>query len=361
MLALGRSEMTATTSPLLVVEDLVVQRGHAGGWLPGSTGDLLRVVDGVSFEVRSGETFGIVGESGCGKTTLALALLRLLPTHSGRVRFDGTDVLGLTEKELRAFRRQVQVVFQDPYSSLHPRKTIEKILAEPLEIHTEMSTNERRKEVRQLLEHVGLNEQFAKRTARECSGGQRQRVAIARALALRPKLILLDEPVSALDVSIRAQIMELLSRLQQELGLTYVFISHDLALVRSFCHSMAVMYLGELVEYGATSAVLDMPAHPYTRSLLQAVSIPDPDVERRRSRSEIRGEIASAGDPPSGCRFHPRCLHAQAICVESKPKLEKAGVASSSRCHFWPMVQALPPEIPRSDQSEVRPISNGGS
>jgi oligopeptide/dipeptide ABC transporter ATP-binding protein len=322
-----------------------VHRGRTAGWLPGATGDLVRAVDHVSFQVRAGESFGIVGESGCGKTTLALALLRLLPAHSGRVLFDGIDVLALGDKALRAFRRQVQVVFQDPYSSLHPQKTIEKILAEPLELHTRLSAGERRREVLQLLEYVGLGAPFARLAARECSGGQRQRVAIARSLALRPRLIVLDEPVSALDVSIQAQIMDLLARLQRDFGLTYIFISHDLALVRSFCHSTAVMYLGQLVEYGPTAAVLDAPAHPYTRTLLEAVPIPDPDIERRRTRREIRGEIASAADPPSGCRFHPRCIYAQQICVETEPDLEEAGADSSSRCHFWRMVRALPSEF----------------
>jgi oligopeptide/dipeptide ABC transporter ATP-binding protein len=335
-----------TAEPLLAVEELVVCRGEPGSWLSGgAAGTRFRAVDEVSFQVRAGESFAIVGESGCGKTTLALGLLRLLPAESGRVVFDGSDVLALRPSEMRAFRRQMQVVFQDPYSSLHPQKKIEKILAEPFELHTRMTSQQRRREVLELLDHVGLGERFAQRTARECSGGQRQRVAIARALALRPRLIVLDEPVSALDVSVRAQIMELLTQLQREFGLTYIFISHDLALVRSFCHSIAVMYLGRLVESGSTASTLDAPAHPYTRSLLEAVPVPDPDIEQQRTRREIRGEIAASGEVPSGCRFHPRCIHARPICEEIEPALEDVGLGSSSRCHFREMVKALPSEV----------------
>jgi oligopeptide/dipeptide ABC transporter ATP-binding protein len=322
-------------------------------------GNVVRAVDGVSFDIKAGESFGVVGESGCGKTTLALGLLRLLPVQSGSVVFDGTSVLDLTVKRLRQFRPQIQVVFQDPYSSLHPRKRIGKILEEPLQLHSEMSSQERRREVVNLLNYVGLGGAFVERYARDCSGGQRQRVAIARALALRPKLLILDEPVSALDVSIRAQIIELLQRLQGELGLTYMFISHDLALVRSFCHSLAVMYLGRVAERGPANEVLEAPAHPYTRSLLEAVPIPDPDIERHRTRREIRGELPSATAPPSGCRFHPRCLHAEAICAVTEPELEPAGGSVHARCHFWPSVKALPSEIARSDPAD--PTTDGGA
>jgi oligopeptide/dipeptide ABC transporter ATP-binding protein len=347
MLALGEGPVTRPDPvgrvPLLDVRELVVERGHAAGWL-GSTGNLVRAVDGVSFSVGGGESFAIVGESGCGKTSLALALLRLIPAHAGSVVFDGIDILGLDEKSLRAFRRDVQVVFQDPFSSLHPHKRIEKILSEPYEIHTDLRGAVRRREIVQLLEHVGLSERFLQRTAKECSGGQRQRVAVARALALRPRLIVLDEPVSALDVSVRAQIMDLLARLQHEFGLTYIFISHDLALVRSFCHSTAVMYLGRIVEDGPSAHVLGVPAHPYTRTLLEAVPIPDPEIERQRTRSEIRGEVASAANPPAGCRFHPRCSLAEGICAEIEPPLHRTG-RGRSRCHFWQRVMELPPAV----------------
>jgi oligopeptide transport system ATP-binding protein len=347
--------MSAAETALLVVDDLVIYRGRGGGlFRTGQGANVVRAVDGVSFEIKAGESFGVVGESGCGKTTLALGLLRLLPVQSGSVTFGGTNVLDLTDKQLRQFRPQIQVVFQDPYSSLHPRKRIGKILEEPLQLHTEMSSKERRREVVKLLDYVGLGAAFVERYARDCSGGQRQRIAIARALALRPKLLILDEPVSALDVSIRAQIIELLRTLQGELGLTYMFISHDLALVRSFCHSIAVMYLGQVAERGPTDEVLEAPAHPYTRSLLEAVPIPDPDIERRRTRREIRGEIPSATAPPPGCRFHPRCLHAEAICTFTEPKLESAGGSVRARCHFWRSVKALPSEIARSDTAERR-------
>ena len=331
-------------APVLSVEGVSVTRGGQRHWFGGRQHGV-RVVDDVSFEIRAGEAFGVVGESGCGKTTLALAILRLLPLESGRVVFQGADLLRLSEGELRRVRPRLQVVFQDPYASLHPRKTIEAILSEPYELHTRLSAAERRHEIENLLERVGLGTGFAARTARECSGGQRQRIAIARALALRPRLIVLDEPVSALDVSIRAQIMELLSELQRDLGLTYLFIAHDLALVRTFCQSIAVMYLGRLVETGPCEVVLDAPAHPYTRSLLAAVPIPDPEIERRRPRLRIQGEIGSLLTLPPGCRFQPRCPRAEAICEQLEPALEQTGDLAHARCHFWRDVKTLPSEF----------------
>jgi oligopeptide/dipeptide ABC transporter ATP-binding protein len=325
---------------ILTTEDLrIYYTGPRAGGLLGGKHLPVRAVDGVSLEVKEGQSLGLVGESGCGKSTIGFGILRLVASTSGRVVFDGSDVFSLEGRELRAFRRQAQIVFQDPYSSLHPRKRIGAILSEPLELHTDLSRSARRTEVGRLLEEVGLPRQFVRRYPHELSGGQRQRIAIARALALRPKLVILDEPLSALDVSIRAQVLELLRNLQRELGLTYVFISHDLALVRSLCESVVVMYLGKVVESGPTSTIFEAPAHPYTRALLTAVPVPDPDIEAKRPRVEIKGEIPTAVNPPSGCRFHPRCLFAKAICSDVPPPDYRTGPESISACHFWEEVR----------------------
>ncbi|MCU1488606.1 MAG: dppF1 [Acidimicrobiaceae bacterium] len=350
--------MTDSGRPILSVQDLVVYRGkgvHQGNSTVGK--DALRVVEGVSFEAAAGETLGIVGESGCGKTTLVHAVLRLIPYQSGQVIFEDVDLGGVSERKLRSLRRDLQVVFQDPYSSLHPRKLIGKILSEPLELHTDLSAKARERAVISLLNDVGLGASFAQRFPRECSGGQRQRVAIARALALRPKLVILDEPVSALDVSIRAQIIELLAQLQRDRGLTYLFISHDLALMRSFCQRLAVMYLGRVVEYGPSDVILHRPSHPYTRSLLASMPIPDPEVERRRNRIEVRGEIPSIRTPPSGCTFHPRCNYAVDRCQVSEPMLEVSDAGVLSRCFFSSEVAAQPPlDDARSSDAPPEPV-----
>jgi oligopeptide/dipeptide ABC transporter ATP-binding protein len=331
------------TESLLSVRDLVVYRGKGVHQSKLPVGrDALRVVQSVSFDAAAGETLGIVGESGCGKTTLVHAVLRLIPYQSGQVCFEDVDLGTVSDRKLRSLRRDLQVVFQDPYSSLHPRKLIGKILSEPLELHTDLSAKARERSVISLLKEVGLGPAFAQRFPRECSGGQLQRVAIARAIALRPKLIILDEPVSALDVSIRAQIIELLARLQRERGLTYLFISHDLALMRAFCQRLAVMYLGRIVEYGPSDVILHRPAHPYTRSLLAAMPIPDPVIERQRSRIEVRGEIPSIRLPPEGCTFHPRCNYAQDRCTASEPTLELTANGVQSRCFFSSEVAAQP-------------------
>lgn len=328
--------------PLLSVRDF---RVHYPGpytpiWRRKEHRDV-RAVDGVSFAVVEGETAGLVGESGCGKSTAALGILRLVPATSGSVAFGDIDVLSSSERQLLSFRRQAQIVFQDPYSSLHPRKRIESIVGEPLEIHTDLSRADRRRVVEQLLVQVGLQAAAADRYARELSGGQRQRVAIARALALKPRLVVLDEPLSALDVSIRAQILELLRELQREFGLTYLFISHDLALVRSFCSSVYIMYLGKIVEQGESSAIFARPSHPYTRALLSAVLIPDPEIEARRPRISLIGEVPSALNPPSGCRFHPRCPFAKPICVETEPPLQRSDRETLVACHFWEEVRSV--------------------
>ena len=301
----------------------------------------MRAVDGVSFEVSEGETAGLVGESGCGKSTVALGILRLVQATNGSVTFEDIDVLKSSERQLLAFRRQAQIVFQDPYSSLHPRKRVERIIGEPLEIHTDLSRGDRRKAVEHLLTQVGLQPGTADRYPRELSGGQRQRVAIARALALKPRLVVLDEPLSALDVSIRAQILELLRELQKEYRLTYMFISHDLALVRSFCSSVYIMYLGKIVEHGESTAIFAKPSHPYTRALLSAVLIPDPEIEARRPRLSLTGEVPSALNPPSGCRFHPRCPFAKPICGLNEPLLERSDRSTFVACHFWEEVRSV--------------------
>lgn len=333
--------MSEQAAAILTVEHLSIHyRGpRVGGVIRGRYVPV-RAVDDVSFEVVRGESFGIAGESGCGKTTLALGVLHLITADAGRVLFNGHDVAGMGVRDQKHFRRSVQVVFQDPYASLHPRKKIGAILDEPLEIHTDMRRGARRSECGRLLEAVGLRAEFLERYPAECSGGQRQRIAIARALALKPKLLLLDEPVSALDVSIQAQILELLAELQREFDLTYLFISHDLALMRAVCQSVGVMYLGQMVEVGPTAEVFSAPAHPYTKALLSAVLTPDPDIESQRPPLALRGDVPSAVDPPSGCRFHPRCPRAEQICEETEPVLVHSGDGTITRCHFWESVKA---------------------
>jgi len=335
--------MIATPEVLLSVRDLVVYRGRVSSSGRGTPGrGAHKILEDVSFDVQAGETLGVVGESGCGKSTLALAVLRLIPHQQGSIVFAGQDLGQARKAELRRARRDLQIVFQDPYSSLHPTKLIGSILAEPLRLHTDLRRAEREREVRSLLSSVGLPPSFSSRHPSQCSGGQRQRVAIARALAVHPKLMVLDEPLSALDVSVRAQILQLLTKLQAELGLTYMIISHDLAVVQSFCRKLVVMYLGKVVEYGDTAAVIGTPSHPYTRALLEAVPVPDPTVERRRTRNEVRGEVPSLNFPPSGCRYHTRCVLATDECSAVEPPLHLTNGGTSARCHYWSMVRELP-------------------
>jgi oligopeptide transport system ATP-binding protein len=304
----------------------------AGGGVLGAGGDTVKAVDDVSFSIRRGETFGLVGESGCGKSTTGRCILRLIEPTAGEVNFEGRDLLALDARSLRQLRREMQIIFQDPYASLNPRMQVGEIIAEPLVIHRVGAGAERRRRVAELLELVGLKAEHAARYPHEFSGGQRQRIGIARALALNPRFIVCDEPVSALDVSVQAQVVNLLQDLQEQLGLTYLFISHGLSVVEHISTRVGIMYLGKLVEVAPSEAIFRNPLHPYTRALLSAIPVPDPDA--RRERLPLAGEIPTAIEPPAGCRFRTRCPLAEPRCAEADPQLLEVEPEHFVACHL---------------------------
>jgi oligopeptide transport system ATP-binding protein len=320
------------TAPLLRV-DALVKHFVAERGLLGQVRSTVRAVDGVSFTVAAGETLALVGESGCGKSTTGRLVLRLIEPTSGSVAFDGRDILGLSGEGMRGLRRAMQIVFQDPYASLNPRMTVGEIVGEPLALHELFVGAARRERVGELLALVGLLPQHAGRYPHEFSGGQRQRIGIARALAVEPRLIVCDEPVSALDVSIQAQVINLLGDLQVRFGLSYIFIAHDLAVVKHIADRVAVMYLGKIVELAGKQDLFAEPRHPYTQALLSAIPVPAPGS--RRERIILQGDVPSPLAPPPGCRFHTRCPHAQGRCRVEEPALEDDGAGRLAACHFW--------------------------
>ncbi len=344
----AQASAPSSSAPLLEVTDLVKHFPVRSAGLVRRTVGQVQAVDGVSFTVPRAESLGLVGESGCGKSTTGRLVTRLLDPTSGHVRFEGSEIANLPQKKLLPFRREIQIIFQDPYSSLNPRHTVGAIVGSPLRVHNIVPKRQVLSRVQELLEVVGLNPEHYNRYPNEFSGGQRQRIGIARALAVRPKLIVADEPVSALDVSIQAQVMNLLDDLQKEFGIAFLFIAHDLAVVRHFCRRIAVMYLGKIVEVADRERLYTQPHHPYTQALLSAV----PDVRQaqvggRRDRIRLFGDVPSPIDPPSGCRFRTRCWKAQDICATQEPPLTTLATGHEVACHF-----AAPPTIEDAKASQ---------
>jgi oligopeptide/dipeptide ABC transporter ATP-binding protein len=370
---------SGSPEPLVRVSDLRVEFHLGGGFVLRASDAIVKAVDGVDLEIERGRTLGLVGESGSGKTTTGRAIVRLLDPTSGSIRFDGQELATLHGEPLRRLRRRFQMIFQDPYSSLNPRMTIGSIVGEPLEIHGIGSPAERRARVAELLDLVGLSPRIMDRFPHQFSGGQRQRVGVARAIALNPDLIVADEPVSALDVSIRAQILNLLERLQTQVDLTYLVVSHDLAAVRRISDRVAVMYLGRIVENAPTGRLFGAPLHPYTIALISAVPIPDPEIQQHRRRIILRGEIPSSANPPTGCHFHTRCWLYQRLgdpeqCRTERPPLSPAAASHSVACHFVAEVEGsaeqrqasgrrtpIPPAAPSSSATPATPASNGAT
>lgn len=310
----------------------------------------MKAIDNISFDIFPGETLGLVGESGCGKSTVARCLLGLSPLSSGTIEFEGRSIIGLKGKELKTFRRQAGMIFQDPYASLNPRMTAGDIIAEPLEIHKLLKGDAKRKRLEELLNLVGLPQGSISRYPHEFSGGQKQRIGIARALSMHPRFIICDEPISALDVSVQAQIINLLKKLQKEIGLTYLFIAHDLRIVKYLSTRVAVMYLGHIVEITTSDALYRTPLHPYTQALLSAIPIPDPAIERTRKRIILRGEVPSPLNPPKGCPFVTRCPHATPMCHHVRPELKEINPGHYAACHLLKEISPSP-LLTRSDEN----------
>jgi oligopeptide transport system ATP-binding protein len=353
--------------PDIAAGEVLLRAEHIKKYFPIRSGVLIQreiarvhAVDDVSFELRAGETLGLVGESGCGKSTLARCIARLYDITSGSLMFEGNDITAYSRRQLRPVRRDLQMVFQDPYASLNPRKRVGAIISDPLRIHKAGSREQIRQRVVDLLELVGLSSEHINRYPHEFSGGQRQRIGVARALALKPKLVIADEPVSALDVSIRAQVINLLDDLQDELGLTYLFIAHDLGVVRHVSDRIAVMYLGKIVEISPAEELYERPVHPYTEALLSAVPIPDPDLSAARQQIVLEGDVPSPISPPTGCRFHPRCRYATDICKTEEPPLAQHGsLGHLAACHH-PLTMGQSPEragLPTALDPALMPVA----
>jgi oligopeptide transport system ATP-binding protein len=349
---------TAGIPDLIQVEDLKVHFPIRQGIFQSEVGTV-KAVDGITFEVRKGETLGLVGESGCGKSTTGRALIRLRDSTSGTVRFDGIDLGTLKPDELRKMRRRMQIIFQDPYGSLDPRMTVGSIIAEPIDVHHLASGDAKKQRIQDLLRIVGLDPKYVNRYPHEFSGGQRQRIGVARALAVEPEFIVCDEPISALDVSIQAQVLNLLTDLREQLGLTYLFIAHDLSVVKHISDRVAVMYLGKIVELGPPESMYAAPGHPYTRALLSAVPVPDPGAERKRRRVILTGDVPSPVNPPEGCRFHTRCWLYERLgqpeeCRTVDPPLRTLAGDHQAACHFAEEALKSDVGVGHIDMSPVR-------